>query len=236
MRIVVNHLTRMRFGRVCVAGTELGARRFVRPVVETGHLECGCLAAEGGPFDMGSIVELGDTRPQSAPPHTEDRVFRMDAVRNRGTMTPEAFWDLLEDLSKGRIDEIFGEPLRPRGRRSLAADPGKGAASLGILRPRRPPSFFFAKREDGRKLRVRVDDGEHRLDLAVTDIRFYDRDEWEPLEEVVGDVTGRMRRFTPVLLSLGLSRAFASSPSAPAACWLQANNLHLADDPCWGVS
>lgn len=36
-----------------------------------------------------------------------------------------------------------------------------------------------------------------------------------------------------VILSLGLTRAFAPSPGHPRVHWLQVNNTHLKENPVW---
>ncbi|MGH3145870.1 MAG: hypothetical protein ACRDTR_08730, partial [Rubrobacter sp.] len=59
MRILVNHLTRMQPGYVCVAGLQLDTPNHVRPVLRRGRLTTGLLGLNGGPFDIGAVVVLG---------------------------------------------------------------------------------------------------------------------------------------------------------------------------------
>jgi hypothetical protein len=61
MRIVLNHLTRMEAPRICIAGIDPRANQHVRPI--TGHsnpLTRDLLAREGGPFAIGTLVELSE--------------------------------------------------------------------------------------------------------------------------------------------------------------------------------
>ena len=48
MRIVVNHLTRMRRGYICAAGINLATGEHVRPLPRSGDLRYRDLAAHGG--------------------------------------------------------------------------------------------------------------------------------------------------------------------------------------------
>ena len=75
------------------------------------------------------------------------------------------------------------------------------------------------------------------VDLAVTDLRFYETDErsWTPRPDAVQDVNRRMRLGVKVILAVGLTRPWASGGDDPVR-WLQINNLHLEDDPLWSVS
>ena len=65
MRIVVNHLTRMQPGYICVAGIDVQDNEHIRPVLGRERLTVGLLARNGGAFDMGRLVDLGSGRPGS---------------------------------------------------------------------------------------------------------------------------------------------------------------------------
>jgi hypothetical protein len=58
MQIIVNHLTRMQPGFICVAGVDVSSGRHVRPVLGR-RLTTDLLASKGGPFDMAELVDLG---------------------------------------------------------------------------------------------------------------------------------------------------------------------------------
>src|SRR5215210_1099974 len=59
MRILVDHLTRMQPGYFCAAGIDLESGRHVRPVLRRGRLTTDLLGTNGGPFDIGSVLDLG---------------------------------------------------------------------------------------------------------------------------------------------------------------------------------
>ena len=63
MKIVISHLTRMQKGCICVAGVDIDSGRHVRPVMRQ-QMPVDMLAAHGGPFAMGAIVELGRDTPR----------------------------------------------------------------------------------------------------------------------------------------------------------------------------
>src|SRR5581483_288838 len=98
LEIIVNHLTRMKPGYICVAGIEPDTGKHIRPVLRYERLDKGMLAASGGPFDIASVVELGSIAapPRGAAPHVEDLVFVRESARGVRRLTPEAFWHLLD--------------------------------------------------------------------------------------------------------------------------------------------
>jgi hypothetical protein len=63
VKIVVNHLTRMQQGYICVSGLKLGTCHHVRPILSGNRLSTGLLRRNGGPFDMAVIVDLGTVKP-----------------------------------------------------------------------------------------------------------------------------------------------------------------------------
>ena len=152
MEIVVNHVTRMRGGHVCVAGLDREGRH-VRPVLEVGRIRRSSTTENGGPFGLGAVVELGRPRPRPAPPEVEDCVFDLRSTRAKGMTDPTDFWRLLDELSSTSLPAIFGGMLTRDGR-TASMPVGTGTASLGVYRP---PSSIRIDRSFG-KLRVLVSD------------------------------------------------------------------------------
>jgi hypothetical protein len=74
MRIIVNHLTRMQPGYICVAGVDVSNGHHVRPVLR-GRLTTDLLASKGGPFDMAALVDIGRVESCGHAPETEDYNF-----------------------------------------------------------------------------------------------------------------------------------------------------------------
>jgi hypothetical protein len=193
------------------------------------------LARHGGPFDMGSVIDLGWTKYIGTRPESEDYLFHRSEARPIGDMPSVEFWELLKGLVKPKLGEIFGKDLLPRGPRSYAVDVGHGVASLGCYMPPSRPHLFLQRRDPMSRGRIRIQfqSGRYEFELGVTDIRLYRDDHVTPDTDVVGRVAERLHDGPEVILSVGLTRAFRSTPDEPALHWLQVNNIHFEDDPCW---
>lgn len=228
MRVVVNHLTRMEAPRICIAGIAPATGRHIRPV--TGRLSPltrSLLAQQGGPFDLGTLIELGDTVPEPKPPETEDCLFWPDRVQVVGRLSPSRYLELVRGHAHERLQAIFGAEL-VRHARNYAVDKGCGTASLGILRLRRRPDLEVDRFG---KLRLRLNERAKSASLPVTDVRFVEADHKTIDAEVVADVKARMKRGVEVHLMLGLARAFQRSDDDIERHWLQVNGICMADRP-----
>lgn len=234
MIIVVNHLTRMREGRICVAGVDLETRRHVRPVTKWGTLDGRTLDSRGGPFGMAHVVDLGPVEACPQKPHVEDYFFTPWKAGFVEKFHADDFWALLYCLSKPRLCDIFGEELTSRGPHAFGTDAGQGKASLGVLRPQnRPRLYLYApNREAAPKLRMKIDDGQMRVDVAVTDLRLFAADRITIDKDKVDNLVRCLGSCGAVLLSVGLSRAFAARAidAERPMHWLQVNNIHLERD------
>jgi len=143
---------------------------------------------------------------------------------------------LLEGLARPGLVDLFGPALKRVGRASYLTEEYEGDASLACLCPADPPRLRMASPRSGKpKLRLDFSDGDVHPNAPVTDLRMYEADGVTPDERRIRDAADRLRRGTPAILSVGLTRAFSSSPNYPPAHWLQVNNIHLADDPIWGL-
>ena len=178
MKIVINHLTGMHGGHICVAGVDVQTRRHVRPVGQHGGLSAQLLARYGGPFDMARIVELGRPRPEPDKPHIEDHAFVPSWARSQESVGGLEFWNLLHYLSRSKLREIFGAALRPVGGSRWGTELGEGTASLGCFRPRCPPELYLAPGHARKyQIRMRLSVGEIRADAGVTDLRLFQADD-----------------------------------------------------------
>lgn len=232
MRIVVNHLTRMQPGYICVAGIDLQSGHHVRPVLAGGRLDTSLLAKAGGLFDIGAVVDLGATRPHGHPPETEDHLFTPAAASVIGELTPTRFWNRLKDSSAPDFRAIFGSDLRAYGT-SAVVNVNAGETSLGCLRLETPPSIEINSWD---KIRAHVTDGEFDLDLSVTDLRLYREDHQTPRRKLVSEIEKRIGKGVPVILAVGLTRPFRKRGDVRSYHWLQVNNIHLKDDPIWKLA
>jgi hypothetical protein len=228
MRIVVNHLTRMQEGYICVAGVDLATGRHVRPVIEAGRLSTMLLARERGPFDMAAVVDLGPTKAVGHAPEWEDHRFDRWKARRVETLAAADFWRSLTLVSAFRLRDLFGPDLQQNGR-GATVDVGKGKASLGCLAEVRPIVYVSGEG----KLRAQLSSDGFDLDLSITDLRLYEPNHRTVRAAAVADLQRRLAAGVEVILSLGLGRPFLKEGETVAYHWLQLNNLHLADDPTW---
>ena len=83
---------------------------------------------------------------------------------------------------------------------------------------------------------MRFSSDEHEFDLPVTDIRLFGPDHVTPDPTIVEKTNGRLNASSDTLFSVGLTRPFKLTPEQPAGHWLQLNNIHFADEPCWKLS
>ncbi|HEX5164166.1 MAG TPA: hypothetical protein VFV93_02120, partial [Thermomicrobiales bacterium] len=131
MRIIVNHLTRMVPGFICVAGISVETNRHIRPICNRVMLPLRWAASEGGVFGLGNIVDLGQVRHRGERPEVEDREFREQHLRCIDRLPADDFWSLLDEHHETRLQRIFGPELTLVGQ-SCTTDQGAGRASLGV--------------------------------------------------------------------------------------------------------
>ena len=230
MVITVNHLTRMRPPYICAAG--LHDQLAVREVV-MGQLHKRWLRSQGGVFAIGAVVDLGPVKHVGTAPEHEDYRFDPAVAKFASLADGLTFWRRLEQSAQLSLDSIFGDALVKRGRWSCAVNPGCGVASLGCLRIYGTPKMSIRGLGPRGGLRLAITDPIlGKLDLGITDVRFFEDDFITISEQVVESTQDRIDRGVRLLLSVGLTRAFP--PDNPAH-WLQVNNLHLEDDPTWNV-
>jgi hypothetical protein len=234
MRILINHLTRMHGGHICVAGVDLQTRRHVRPILANDPLPFYLLARYGGPFEMAMIVDLGSPRAAPIAPHVEDCVFVPARAKAERLAAAHEFWSLLEELRRPSLREIFGPALHEVSRGRWVTDVDHGSVSLGLLRPAAPPRLYLDPVANGKqRVRMTFSDGQLEADASVTDIRLFADDHATPDPARVRATAQRIADSRGVLLSVGLTRQFRVSERAPYYHWLQVNNIHLATEPVW---
>jgi hypothetical protein len=232
-QVVINHLTRMERGYICVAGINLATLQHLRLVLRRERLKTRFLARYGGPFDIGRILAFRHGRPRPKPPHVEDYVISISQLIFKAVAESEQYWEMLKDISKTGLKDIFGSSLRQFGTSSCGTAPGQGEASLGCLRLKKRPEIYFGGRPGRSQVRMRLTDGELDVDAPVTDLRLYAEDHYSPQISLVEEVQQKIRTSQGLILSVGLTRAFAAAPDQPPVHWLQINNLHFQEQPVW---
>jgi hypothetical protein len=229
MRILVNHLTRMQPGYFCAAGIDLESEAHVRPVLRRGRLTTDLLSTNDGPFDIGSVLDLGATTNVGHTPELEDRRFDPADVRWLRDDDPHDYWDALERVARESLGEIFG-PALELWDESGTLDVGEGHASLGLLKPEKQPWMYVDHRGT---VRLVLDYLLPSVDLSVTDLRVYERDGRTPRRDLVQSLQKRLQAGVETILSVGLTRPWQKRGDSEERHWLQLNNIHLKDDPLW---
>jgi hypothetical protein len=228
MRVVVNHLTRMRQGFICVAGIDVATTRHVRPE-SFGQLPATLLARNGGPFDIAASVELGPTTYIGIPPQVEDYRFDPIDTHQQTFLTADEFWRMLQQVTQGQLMDIFGMQLKMHAR-ACAVDVGTGSASLGCLAPKGRPVLRI-ETFDKPTIKIEFTDGTLMPKLSVTDLRLFEHDQQTPRKALVDDINARIRAGVAIVLSVGLGRKWKKPGDTEERHWLQVNNIHLEDNP-----
>jgi hypothetical protein len=222
----------MQPGYICVAGIDPKSGHHVRPVLAGQRLGTGLLVKAGGPFDMGAVVDLGEVQHQSNPPETEDHLFVPANASFVRDLSADRFWQMLSDNAASHLRSIFGGALQSLGKGAVV-NLNAGEASLGCVRLKTPPKFEINGWD---KIRAHLNDRDFTLDLSVTDLRLYRDDQKTPRSKLLLEIGKRIARGVPVILAVGLARAWHKPGDDRRRHWLQVNNIHLEDDPVWKLA
>jgi len=219
----------MQPGYFCVAGVEVNTLRHIRPVLHRGRLTIDLLSTVGGPFDLGSVVDLGTTAHVPRAPELEDHRFDPPSTRWLFDYDPHDYWDALDEVAQESLEGIFG-PALELWDESGTVDVGEGRASLGCLKPEKQPWLYVDHRGT---VRMVLDYLMPSVDLSVNDLRLYERDGRTPRRDLVDSVQRRLEGGVEAILSIGLTRPWQKRGDTDKRHWLQVNNIHLEDDPLW---
>jgi len=219
----------MQPGYFCAAGIDLETETHVRPVLRHGRLTTDLLSTGGGPFDVGSVVYLGPAARAGHAPEVEDYRFDPAGARWLYDEVPDDYWDALEGVARESLEGIFG-PALELWDESGTVDVGEGQASLGCLKPEKQPWIYVDHRGT---VRLVLDYLMPSIDLAVTDLRLYERDGRTPRRERAASMQRRLKTGVETILSVGLTRPWRKRNDDAERHWLQLNNIHLKDDPLW---
>ena len=219
----------MQPGYFCAAGIDLETGTHVRPVLRRGRLTTDLLSTNDGPFDIGSVLDLGPTTNAGRAPELEDRRFDPAATRRLYDDGADEYWDALEAVKRESLEEIFG-PALELWDESGTVDVGEGRASLGCLKPEKQPWMYVDHRGT---VRLVLDYLMPSVDLSVTDLRLYEKDGRTPRRDLVQSLQKRLKAGVETILSVGLTRPWRKWNDDAERHWLQLNNIHLQDDPLW---
>lgn len=225
MRILINHLTRMQAGHICVAGIDLQSGLHIRPV---GNRQLGrqLLVERGGPVGLANVVDIGDSHFCGRYPEIEDRMCEPENWKLIDTLSSQAFLERLVPSASESLQSIFGPDLKPYSERTLVVEERQGLRSLGLYWAHKPK--ILTDTQSG-KLRFRCNHTPFDLQLPITELRLYKEDHVTAISEAVELFNTLMQKSDKVLISIGLSRPFRKSNDQPALHWLQVNNIHVCE-------
>lgn len=226
MQIVVNHVTRMKVPRICVAGIEPKSLASVRPTTpKSDPITRDLLRTRGGPFGPGALVDLGHVDGEGKPPEIEDHRFATEQARRVEDLSDERYLTILDRVAQGDLDAAFGPDLCEIRPGKLAVPAGRGERSLAVIAI--PPAARL--RVEWEKLYLHLEAGEGKAKLRVTDARLYEFDDFALKADLVPEVNRRLRSGVKAYAMLGLARAMYDDDAGGDVHWLQCNGICLAD-------
>ena len=235
MEIIINHLTKMRWGYICVAGIARDGRHW-RPVLEPHpdgrhtQLQRSLLRSNKGPFELGAVVDLGKVSEQPTPPHLEDVVFNPDKAKFLHHQQSESFIDRIAGAAKNSLHSIFGQELQPQSKTAAFTLEDQGRASLGVLRL--DDADLTAEHKYGKHaVRLEFEDPDLGVkNLKVNDLRLWEEDQRTPAAGNIEQLQGQLEG---CLISVGLTRAPKENSDIRirGKHWLQVNNIFPRHDP-----
>lgn len=230
MRLLISHLTRMRYPYVCVAGNRTD-RTHIRPVLFGAQLRRALLRSEGGPFSLGTVVNLGPTQPCPDVPEVEDVTFSPEKVQDEKRLESTSFGKFMKQVAESSLQDIFGNDLVRLSGTSAAVAKGVGKASLGVLQADGDVDLQSGKPDGEHEIRCTfVDKALGELSLKVTDLRLWEKDHVTPAFSKIEAIRSRLR---DCQLAVGLTRFYEIQRYPGFGHWLQVNNVFPIDDPLW---
>jgi hypothetical protein len=225
MRILVLHLTRMAYPRICVAGVDVDTGKLVRPMRIGGHWGWDSSGRAGGPFAIGSVVDLGDVKPRGSAPEVEDVGVDASRISVVDQKSQAEVLATIRSQATSSLEEIFGPELMRHGH-GAAIQKGHGVRSLGFLCPV-DVSMLELIVVKGKPPRLGIrDQSLGSIDLPLTDLALVQPGDsgWDHRPGIMRTIGQRLGDVAA--LAVGLTRSFADG-TPPHHHWLQVNNIHF---------
>ena len=228
MHTVICHVTRMEYPYICVAGIDPETLQHIRLVLpRRRRLHIRHWSGMGGKIGVGACIDPGPMTPVGAPPEIEDYEFEPTYVQPIRTLSPHELWDLLNRVAVNRLQGAFGESLKRTGR-SFWAPAGECKASLACMHVNRGAFLFVAEGLNKMQVRIAREQGPYKPSLPINDLRFYQPTLGYPVNvRHVDAINRQLKSGGKALLTLGLTRPFASDDCHEPVHWLQVNGVFL---------
>ncbi|MBM3134731.1 MAG: hypothetical protein FJZ89_05460 [Chloroflexi bacterium] len=229
--IVITDVTRMREGRVCVAGYDQDGN-CIRPVLPPPGIHERTLYSQGRlivfPF---AVVEYDLLQPVPQPPHTEDYRYDPTSVCFREQLDENRKRELLTKTLFPSVKAVFEVPIYSDI--GYYVIEGQGPRSIGTIQPKRMTKAIYEQSLEGTwKYRLGFVDGAGMLYwLTVTDLtwRYYN----DHQRKAGRDPAAISRSLTSVLksravyLRVGLTRGWEEFPGR---CFIQITGVYTFPD------
>lgn len=229
--ITITDVTRMREGRVCVAGYD-NDRVCIRPVLPQPGIHERTLFKNKRPYVFPfAEVEYELLRPHPQPPHTEDYLYDPTRTRFVRRLDEEQRKALLKQTLFPDLYELFETPiLFDLGFYILD---GKGPRSLGTIEPKQVIGAFYERLPEGKwKYRLRfMDQSRTAYTLTITDLawRYYCDFQRESgsSPSTISNKMSSILKLSRVYLRIGLARSWEKFPDR---CYIQITGVYTFPD------
>jgi len=229
--LVVTDVTRMREGRVCIAGYDKDGN-CIRPVLPPPGIHERTLYSQGRPIVFPfAVVEYDLLRPVPQPPHTEDYRYNPTSVDFREQLDENRKRELLTKTLFQSVKAVFEVPIYSDV--GYYVMEGQGPRSIGTIQPKRIMKAIYEQSPEGTwKYRLGFVDGEGTpYWLTVTDLtwRYYN----DHQRKTGRDPTAISLNLTSVLksravyLRVGLTRGWEEFPGR---CFIQITGAYTFPD------
>lgn len=229
--LAITDVTRMREGRVCIAGYDAKGA-CIRPVLPHPGLHERSLYSGSRPVVFPfAVISLNLLEPLPQPPHTEDHNFEPKSIRLIDQLDDKYKRAELTRTLFPTVKDIFEVPILTEPGRYILD--GHGPRSLGTVRARFVRGTIHEQTPEGKwKYRIGfVDNGETTFWLSVTDLAWryfidHQRKAGRSPEQISKGLASRLKS-SEVYLRVGLSRGW---DWYPGWCFLQITGVYTFPD------
>jgi hypothetical protein len=227
--ILITDVTRMREGRVCIAGVDKDYSPIRLNVPPPGLLEELLYLDKETIIRPQSVLRVFvEPEPQVTAPHIEDhRWYKLDETQFLRLTTEEKWKHFFEATQYDKVADIFGTSLHER--RNIKAGISN-TRSLGTLKPNHIKKFFLRKLPNEIQIRFSFTDATERtFDVPVTDLNFLSYVTWthqhskKSIPYILGQLCQKFQNIE-IWLRMGLTRPFNNW------CWIQVNGIYTFPD------
>ena len=231
--IVITDLTQMPAGnQVCVVGiNEKG--QCIRPVCEGGFNKKYLYARDRLIVRPRAKIEFDLVETKIEPPHTEDKIFDPNTLKDYGFCNDNEWESVLRNNSFKIVDSIF-EGFLMEG---SWVKPGSGNRSIATLSKASKLTVQLPEWEGNLRYRlIFQDDSRYSFDCSISDLAFRELAYTEVKKknrerlEVSKELTKSLNNVDRIYLRLGLARPFKRSDTDELRCYLQVTSIYTFPD------